>query len=320
MIKRFLLLCLFFSLTLNAQDFSNVDALVLNYPRFSKVEQLANQIEKDFSTDEEKARAAFYWLAKNIRYNLREFYNPVQRSYSFSYSSEAEKIEKQQAVMDKLVIATFRNKTGVCEEYARSFKKICDLLYIKSEVITGNVRLNSNEIGTVKTQTNHAWNAVYLNERWVILDATWAAGYEYNNRWVRKFNDYFFDIPTDKIFKTHYPEDSVWILRFGRISIEEFYAQPIYTNTFLGLDAELITPTKGTIRVNSDDTIELKFKNLDPDLLIFYSIKGNKYTEKPVIKTENDISTVFIKNPKRSTDLILFINKTDALHFKVEVN
>ena len=63
--------------------------------------------------------------------------------------------------MDKLVADTFRNKTGVCEEYARSFKKICDLLEIKAAVITGSVRTDSNEIGNVTAEASHAWNAVY---------------------------------------------------------------------------------------------------------------------------------------------------------------
>ena len=127
---------LFFFLLLSAnifsQDFSAVDDKVAKYSGFSKVEDLARKINSDFTTDIDKARAAFYWLAKNIRYNLREYYNPRQRAYSFSYRTEAEKNAKLQALKDNLVNATFQNKMGVCEEYAQSFKKICDLLGIES--------------------------------------------------------------------------------------------------------------------------------------------------------------------------------------------
>lgn len=316
--KQFLLF-LFISTSLCSQDFTKVDAKVLTYPRYSKVEQLANRIDKDFTTDIDKARAAFFWLAKNIRYNLKEYYNPRQRYYSFRYSSEAEKEQKLQAVKDKLIAATFKNKTGVCEEYAQSFKKICDLLGIEAAVISGYVRNSTREIGKIPNNTNHAWNAVKIDDKWIILDATWAAGHERNGKWIRQFNNYYFDVPKDKIFKTHFPEDNLWVFRFGRMTLQEFYNQPIYDDTLLKLSAELVSPQKGVINVKADQDIVLTFKNLDTRLLIFYTTKANRYAQKPVISTENNISKLIIKNPQRDTDLTLFINKSDALQFKVSV-
>lgn len=303
-----------------SQNFEKVDAKVLQYPRFSRVEDLANKIENDFTSDIDKVRAAFFWLTKNIRYNLQEYYNPRQRKYRFRYASEEEKAQKLQAIKDQLVNNAFRTKMGVCEEYAQSFKKICDLLNIESEVIKGNVRSNSNEIGKIENSTNHAWNAVKINGDWIILDATWAAGYEYNGKWIRKFNNYFFNMPKEKIFKTHFPEDNLWVLRFGRMSIQEFYNQPIYSQTFLSLKSDLISPKTGIINLKSSEDIQLKFKNLDTSSLIFYTITGNKYALKPIVKTENGLTTLVIKNPKRNTDLVLYINKEDALHFKVKID
>ncbi|WP_397447398.1 transglutaminase domain-containing protein [Polaribacter sp. R77954] len=314
-----LLFFLLISASTFSQDFEKVDAKVLQYPRFSKADDLANKIESDFTTDAEKARAAFFWFTKNIRYNLKEYYNPKQRYYRFSYASEAEKEQKLQAVKDKLIEATFRNKTGVCEEYAQSFKKICDLLHIEAAVIKGYVRNSAREIGKMPNTTNHAWNAVKLNGKWIILDATWAAGFERNGKWIRKFNNYFFDMPKDKIFKTHFPDDQLWVLRFGRMSLQEFYNQPIYSDTFLGLSTELIAPKKGIINVKPSENITLKFKDLATSNLIFYTFKGNNVAQKPILKTENGLTTLVIKNPNRNTDFTLFINKEDALHFKVRI-
>lgn len=317
--KQFLILFLFISISTTSQNFEKVDAVVLNYPRFSKVEKLANQIEKDFISDADKARAAFFWLAKNIRYNLKEFYSPKRRSYSFNYSTELEKKQKLQSLKNKLVANTFRNKTGVCEEYAQSFKKICDLLDIEAKVISGYVRTDVKEIGKVAKDTNHAWNTVKIDGKWILLDATWAAGYEYNRKWIREFNDYFYNIPKDKIFKTHFPKDKFWVLTFGRISLDEFYNQPIYTNTFLRLNASLISPQKGIIRLNPSEDIILKFKYLDPNLFIFYTISGERYSKKPIISSKKNVTTLTIKNPKRNSEIILYINKEDALHFKIKV-
>ena len=302
--KQLVILFLFFSLSAFSQNFEKVDSIVSKYARFSIVEDLTNQIEKDFSSDANKSRAAFFWLTKNIRYNLREFYNPSKRNYSFRYSSEEEKIEKLQAFKDDLVAETFKNKIGVCEEYAQSFKKICDLLAIESEVIKGNVRNTADEIGQISNTTNHAWNAVKIDEKWIILDATWAAGSETNGKWIRNFDDYFYDIPTHKIFKTHYPEDKIWVIRFGRMSEK----------------ANLISPQTGIINLKSSEDIVLKFNNLDPKLLIFYTLKGMKSSQKPITTLEKNTTTLTIKNPKINTDLVLFINKKDALHFKIKMN
>lgn len=316
--KQFIFFFLFISIATNSQDFKKVDSLVLEYPRFSKVENLASQIKKDFTKDDDKARAAFFWLTKNIRYNLKEFYNPKQRSYNFRYSTEQEKQHKIQAFKDKLIADTFLNKTGVCEEYAQSFKKICDLLGLESKVIKGSVRNTSDEIGKYDNDTNHAWNAVKLNSKWVILDPTWSAGYEFNGKWVRNFNAYFYNIPKEKIFKTHFPEDAIWVLRFGRITKKEFYNQPIYSSVFLSSKATLISPKNGIIKVNSSKEIKLKFKNLDLKAIISYTFKGMKYGQKPLIKREKNISTLTIKNAQINSELVLYINKEALLQFKTK--
>lgn len=313
-----LLFFLLFSITIQSQDFSKVDNLVAEYPRFSKVEDLANRIAKDFTTDENKVRAAFYWLATNIRYNLREYYNSTPRSYNFRYTTEAEKQQKLQALKDKIVADAFRTKLGVCEEYAQSFKKICDVLHIEAAVIKGNVRNVPQEIGKPEYTTNHAWNAVKLNRKWIILDATWAAGFEQNGRWIKQFDTYFYDIPTDKTLKTHYPEDSLWMLRFGRMSLDEFYNQPIYGNAFLNSKAELVSPKTGILKVNSSNEIKIKFRNLDPNSLIFYTFKGQRYAQKPLILVENNFVILTFKNAPRNSYLNLFVNKEVALQFKIK--
>jgi transglutaminase/protease-like cytokinesis protein 3 len=318
--KQLLFLFIYFPIATFSQNFEKVDSMVSKYPRFSKVEDLANQIDTDFSSDIHKSRAAFFWLTKNIRYNLKEFYNPRRRSSHFKYSSEEDRLKKIQNIKDNLVAETFKNKTGVCEEYAQSFKKICDLLNIQSEVIKGNIRSNATEIGKIATNTNHAWNTVKIDGNWFILDATWAAGYEYNGKWIRDFNDYFFNIPKDKIFKTYFPKDKIWVIRFGRMTAEEFYNQPIFSNTFLALQADLLSPKTGIINLKTSEDIVLKFKNLDPNLLIFYAFKGTKNAQKPIITSEKDTTIVIIKNPRRHTELVLYINELAALQFKIKSN
>ena len=318
LMKQLLFFFLLISIATNSQDFKKVDSLVLEYPRFSKVDDLATRISKDFTSDKDKARAAFYWLAKNIHYNLREYYNPKQRSYHFSYATEKEKKQKLQALKNKIIDAAFISKKGVCEEYAQSFKKVCDLLGLESEVIKGTVRLHPEEIGKPNGNTNHAWNAVKLNNKWVLLDVTWAAGYVMNGKWVQKFNNYFYDIPKNKIFKTHFPTETIWALRFGNITLEAFYNQPIYGASFLNSKIELISPITGILKVNSSNEVQLNFKNLAKTSLINYTFKGQRFAKKPIITTLGNTTTLTFKEAKKNSSLRIFINKELALQFKTK--
>lgn len=312
---------LFFLLLISCSSFSQnlkkVDAIVDAYPKYTNVEDLAMRIKIDFNLDEDKARAAFYWLATNIRYNLKEFYNPTQKTYRFRYSTEVEKQQKITEATDKIIEATFRTKRGVCEEYAQSFKKICELLHIEAVVIKGYVRNTVSEIDHPKKLPNHAWNAVKLNNKWLLLDATWAAGYAQNGKWIQKFNNYFYNIPKEKIFKTHFPSETIWVLRFGRMTIEEFYKQPIYGQQFLASAALLISPLNGILTLNKNDTIRLKFKNLDHNSAILYTFKNSKYALKPIIKNLDSYTTLNISAPHINTVLHLFMNGENALTFYI---
>ena len=314
---RYIVFSLFFSLSLQAQDFDTVAQKVDAYTEINSAEALAQQIQKDFTSEEDKVKATFYWLAKNIRYNLREFYNPKQRSYRFSYADEAERLQKIQEIKDKLVAKAFKTKLGVCEEYAQSLKKVCDLLGIEAHVITGYVRIQTSDIGVIPSTTNHAWNAVKLNNRYVILDATWAAGYEFENRWIRDFNTYYYDMPTDAVFKTHYPKDRLWILRLGRMDIDEFYNQPIYANGFLKSGATLISPKNGILNSRAD-SITIELKDLPATINVAYFIPGMRHAERPKLIRKDGITSFQAVNLKRESELVIYFNQRDALYFRLE--
>lgn len=58
-------------------------------------------------------------------------------------------------------------KKCVCEGYTRAFKYLADMANINSVLMQGTA---TNQDGATET---HAWNAVYLNKRWYLIDVTW---------------------------------------------------------------------------------------------------------------------------------------------------
>lgn len=306
------------SATLSAQDFSIVDAKIKTYPKRITAKKLADKISTDFTSDNEKVRALFSWLAFNIRYDLIAFNNLSARKTQFSYRNEAEKKAKLKAIKDAIVQKTLARRSGICEDYAQTFANICTLLNIENEVIKGNVRISSNDIGKVNNQANHAWNAVKLNNKWLYLDATWAAGAVKNGRWQRNFNDYYFNIPKEKYFLTHFPEDILWQLRVKRMSLKSYFQQPIYTTDFLKKQYKLIAPTTGIITKKTNTPITFILENIAKNQAIYCGFKGLKYAQKPKISFEKNQTIVSILPPKNSNEVFLLIDKQVVAIFLIK--
>jgi len=318
MMKQLTLLFFFISSAGFSQDFARIDNIVKSYPKYTKPEQLARKISKDFQDDASKVRAAFRWLTYNIRYNLEEYFEP-RKVIQFRYADEEERLQKLQAIKDEIVEEAFLTKMGVCEEYAQSFKKLADLMNIEATVIKGYVRNSAYEIGRVPQTTNHAWNAVKIENKWILLDATWASGYLYNGKWVKNFNEYYYAIDLRKVNRTHYPDDRKWKIVLESGSLEDFYNQPIYSNGLLRKNVDLVSPTKGNIVVNRSKKVVLKFKNLSASERLFYNYRGQRYAKRPEVSFEDGIATVALENPGTNTELYFFIDKGLALEYKVFV-
>ena len=58
-------------------------------------------------------------------------------------------------------------KTSVCEGYAKAFKYILNSIGIDCELIQGKATNSSGET------ESHEWNAVYLDDKWYLVDVTW---------------------------------------------------------------------------------------------------------------------------------------------------
>lgn len=314
--KHFLFILLITSTTIFAKDFSKISTVVSKFKNINSPEELAKKISSNFSTDEDKVKAAFYWLATNINYDIAAV-NSSKKQYHFKYTDEADKQRKIKAIQNTFIDETFLNRKGVCEEYALSLKKICDLLNITCRVINGNVRVDASEIGKIEKSTNHAWNLVYLNKKWIFMDATWAAGFGMNGKWHRSFNPFFYNTTKNSIVKTHYSKNLIWNKFFNQTSLSVFYNQPIYKLRFLQTKAIIVSPKNGVIKRNSTNQIVLFLKNLDPTIRIDYVYNGEKYAKEPTILKNKSVTKLIFESPKRSTFLNIFFNEKLALQYKI---
>ena len=314
--KQLFSLFLFLSMGIHAQEYADIDNKVLKYPKYNSVEKLATKINIDFTEDKDKVRAIYTWLTANIKYDLEEYYNPKSTSVRFTYSSEAEKQKKLKALKRKVADKTLKSKKSVCEGYAQTFKSICDLIGIKASVINGYARNSAEEIGKIPGFSDHAWNAIYLNNQWIIVDATWGAGRVINGKWEKHFSEYFYNISKNKVSLSHHPEEKKWQQIFNSPSIDVYFNQPIYKTKFLTSKAELISPTQGKLFIKNN-FIVLRIKDLPETASVLYTYNNERQGQTPKFIKNGTVKNFQIEKPKTTATLNVFINLKLALIFKV---
>lgn len=186
-------------------DYQRIDEHARNAPSTvtGSIEKLAAYLVKPAANDVEKVRSFYVWIAENISYDVQAFLKGVLKQYS-----PEEVLQKRKAV---------------CQGYSGLFKALCEEAGIPCELIPGYSKGYGYVPKKSFTNSDHAWNAVYLNNKWHLLDVTWGAGgINEKQKFVKEFNEaYFLTDPASFVFK-HMPLDPIWQLLDCPVSIQDF--------------------------------------------------------------------------------------------------
>ncbi|APY07719.1 hypothetical protein BWZ20_05150 [Winogradskyella sp. J14-2] len=310
--KTYLLILFLLSVQLSlAQDFAKIDSVVATYPNnFDSIETFTSKIELDFKTDLEKVRAAYFWIANNIMYDYDSANSVRVSGYHYNDDSELEKIQMKYAAN------VLKDKKAVCEGYAQLLKYTLKALEIKCEVIDGYAKTDIKEIGKVKNEENHAWNAVYLNKKWQLIDATWSTGNEENKPNHFDFNDVYFLIEPEHLVWSHFPDDKKWQLIKKPISILAFFYSPIIHSGFYNSDLKL-SKMVGTLK--SSKTLKIVFDSINSDKLYYYQYTEASLNLEPItlIKKGDKHIAEIPYNYDNGKELIIYADSHACLAFKI---
>lgn len=226
----------------------------------SKTTFIANYIAKNFTTTDDKLRAAYYWIATNISYDVENMLN-----------------QKPQTSEEKIA-NVLRTKKGVCMHYAELFKDIASKLGIEIILIEGYTKT----YGKV-APLSHVWCASKIDGIWYLYDPTWGAGYVENEKYVKKVNNKYYKAEPKSLISSHMPFDYLWQFSEYPITNQEFYDNKVvsenksvqfdFTNeiiTFQGLsDIEKAKASAERIEKNGlknrliSDRLDFKKKKID---------------------------------------------------------
>ena len=110
-----------------------------------KIEQVKSDIKANFTGNTYKDIKIIHdYLVDNVEYD-----------------------ETYQSIGTYSIYGALVEKKCVCEGYTRAFKYLSDMAGIRCVLMQGNA---TNSDGTTE---KHAWNAVFLNGLWYLVDTTW---------------------------------------------------------------------------------------------------------------------------------------------------
>ncbi|MEG1236908.1 MAG: transglutaminase domain-containing protein [Flavobacterium sp.] len=301
-----------------AQKISEVDKIVAKYPnKFASTEKLAERIETDFSSDYDKARAIYSWMAFNIKYDYSTFLNPP-KSQGFSYSTEAEKQRKIKALNDKMLQKAFTSRIAVCEGFTALYQHLAELVGLESEIIRGDSKTRLADIGRKTTSSNHAWNIVLIDKKWRLVDVTWGQGYYDSNkgRMVNDFTPVYFDTNPDYFFAKHFPDSGSYL--GNKLSKEDFLNGPLIYNKTIEEDYKVKSPDSGIIDAKFGDKITFEIKNVSKSDQIFYLNKKNQPVKIQNSREKRGSLEFQIVYDKNIGDYItIYVNTSSIVSFKI---
>lgn len=112
----------------------------------------AKPFNRFLNNELEKVRFIYSWIRSNIVYDYTGLENG-------NYTVD----------VDSVLI----KRVAVCSGFSNLFKYICDKAGIKCVQVVGFAK-TSNEKPFDFSRTNHEWNAVKINNKWFLIDVTWA--------------------------------------------------------------------------------------------------------------------------------------------------
>lgn len=139
------------------RDYSIVDEYVRSLPSYSNTRELSHALTCNFVDLVERLRAIFAWMAFNVQYDVVSFLN--------------NRVPPQSASN------TLHSKLAVCSGYSLLFQELCDHSNVKSIEVNGACKGYGFDATSNKRESTHAWNAVFVDNEWRMIDSTWGAGY-----------------------------------------------------------------------------------------------------------------------------------------------
>lgn len=200
---------------------AKVDALVRSMPAMASHQEVGAWIAAQGLSERQTARAVFVWIADNIAYDVDAYFNNARTFYDPPN--------------------VFRTRKTVCDGYANLFNGIAKAAGLKSAKVVGYSKSYGYTPGKpLGSDDMHAWNTVWFDNAWHLLDVTWGAGgVDSEGQFVRGFSPYWFNTDPRLFIYSHLgPKPELQLLTVP-VSKQEFQSMPLFSDYFIASALQL---------------------------------------------------------------------------------
>ena len=250
-------------------NFEKIDNWALNAPDWAEksLETLVYYLMRHAKTDLEVTRSIFRWIAENISYDTEGYF-----SGNYKYLTPEE---------------VLKYRRSVCQGYADLFTAATSIAGINAITISGWAKgANYNSGDKMPRQPNHAWNGVFLEGKWYLLDCTWASGHVDGPAFIKSYDDFYFLTPPEEFIYSHFPEDAKKQLLKTPISKKDFENLPNLKPPFFKNNLKLISHPFSAFDVDSN--VVISFFVPEDVSLMANLYHDNKQLQKLFIRTQRE--------------------------------
>jgi transglutaminase-like putative cysteine protease len=291
-------------------------------------DSLAYKLVLPFTTDREKARAIFSWITSHIEYDMSRYNRMTTTRQSKPVGRDTTYDDR--SLNERIAYSVMKKGRAVCDGYARLFQTLCDFAGLRSVIITGYARSDSDPV-TSRFNANHSWNAVFLDSAWHLVDATWASGYVItgSNTFVKSLDETYYLASPDRFARNHYPQNPEWTLLTRPIPPEEFRLSPFKPMGFYKYGIRSFIPATGIVEAMPGDTLRLLLSadpmrlvrmapSSTPDTVLQITPDNHAFLTKPVIVSTGQLLYTYIVPDTVPEWVNLVYNEDVVLRYRVK--
>ena len=139
------------------------------------------------------------------------------------------------------------------------FHEIAIDLGFNSEIISGYSKGFNYLIGHRFSKPDHEWNAIYIIDKWYLIDVTWGTGYMTSvNEFKFDLNPFYFLCKPEYFISNHFPVHKQWQLLKQPITVSDYEKSLAPSFTYFNNQLELINPQQQMIEADETLIVTLK--------------------------------------------------------------
>ncbi len=309
-------------------DFGKADSIALMHKGESlrNLPILIHGLTASLETDVEKFRAIYTWVGTNIENDYHAYVRTSKKRKKHADDRTAF-LEWNKSFTPKVFEKLVEQRKTACTGYAFLIKEMAQIAGLECKIIDGYGR-TPTLILDEESIPNHSWNAIELDGKWYLADATWSAGLVIFDEGEPRFEHDYFDgyfLADPALFaKNHYPLEKKWTLLSNPPGFDEFIKSPIVYKEAFASNIVPVQPNEMFLETTKSKPIEFIFetpKDIKNENTILILNNGNSdksvHPESTYEKSQLRLKHVFDKTGK--FDVHIQMNDTIVATYVVKV-